>query len=607
MLAALASCRESAPGEVFPEHLDSPEVKVSAVGPFSFTISWERVEFAESYRYSIDEQSVETTERRVVIDDLVRDREYTVSVVAMARGIESEPTVAIVRTGTPDKLHAPELQLGSSYASRTSVSWTDVPGASSYRYSLGSISGTTQDPRLVFTTLSKSASYTLSVTAVPDNGSDYLESDPAVLEFTTDSEDLPGIIMVPQECLPDAITVEIYAKPDETYYYEAVPAYQFAKMDQDALLEAARNVLVEYAADKGISLALALGSVLKAGSSTVKFTGLVPEMSYAFLAFGMNLKGEITTGLYSTIAKTRATGECEGPNFGGSDWFSQRFYISNSNTLYGLDMSNSVNTVYHGNNVVKVNFRILTTQQYKTAFPTDNESDIRKFLTTPGYFTTLGETLLSVLDTEGGANIVTQVSPGTSYTLMTLAQSALADETVCVNSAATLSSSQEKTWFLVGGQKNESYGPTHSTFVAVFKGLDIVSAKYMIKTAEVMSRYSVKDYGRLVETNGHDFTQEQVEHISGGGLGLICKDMDPDTEYMIVATATNSFGDTVTHYGTVKTDPAPETKSVRSGVPSFEAFPLSAGFSVPGYELTSMYAVPEEDAWSQIHNKRIGE
>lgn len=166
------------------------------------------------------------------------------------------------------------------------------------------------------------------------------------------------------------VAFDIYASSDETYYYEILPATTFAKYSPEELMTAFQTYIVEYAKKQGISLQLAMASMLKSGTQSLQMTGLTPELSYVIFAFGMDLRGNITSNLSSTQFKTTADGYSAGPNYGGSDWFTQRFYISNAYlAMTGYGWTNSVWTHWKGDDVTDVRYRTLTTKLFNQVFP----------------------------------------------------------------------------------------------------------------------------------------------------------------------------------------------------------------------------------------------
>ena len=126
------------------------------------------------------------------------------------------------------------------------------------------------------------------------------------------------------------VEFNVYASSDETYFYDVIPATLFVKNTPEEIIAAYQEYALEYAQQQGISIQLAMASLLKSGTQTIQVKGLTPELSYVAFAFGMNLKGQITRGLSSVQFKTTSDGYSDGPNYGGSDWFKQSFYITNA-------------------------------------------------------------------------------------------------------------------------------------------------------------------------------------------------------------------------------------------------------------------------------------
>ena len=403
-----------------------PQIIVSDLTTTGFTLRWEAVDDAGSYVYTFDGGSeTSTTGCRLEFNSLERQKEYVVAVKACPRDpaeyTESPFTYIHVLTDDLEQLPQPKITLGSAYASKTVISWTEVPEAELYEFSVdGGEVSTTRNRTVILSKLDKGRTYSFSVRAMTSDATRFTNSEAAQLSFVTSDADVPPLVIAPTTIISDAVAFDIYASSDETYYYEILPATTFAKYSPEELMTAFQTYIVEYAKKQGISLQLAMASMLKSGTQSLQMTGLTPELSYVIFAFGMDLRGNITSNLSSTQFKTTADGYSAGPNYGGSDWFTQRFYITNAYlALTGYGWTNSVWTHWKGDDVTDVRYRTLTTKLFNQVFsdPYDQQA-IAAFLKDPNYGVQFNPELLSAtVNSADGYNGLTEgVSAGTSYT-----------------------------------------------------------------------------------------------------------------------------------------------------------------------------------------------
>ena len=390
------------------------------------------------------------------------------------------------------------------------------------------------------------------------------------------------------------------------------------KYTPEEIIAAYQEYALEYAQQQGISIQLAMASLLKSGTQTIQVKGLTPELSYVAFAFGMNLKGQITRGLSSVQFKTTSDGYSDGPNYGGSDWFKQSFYITNAYAgLTGYGWTNSVWTLWQGQDVTSVRYRTLTTKLFSQVFPDANDKQsITAFLKDDDYSYPVEESLLTMVNSTTGYNMVSAANMGTSYTLLSLATSSGGDETLCVNSVTTKTSTSSATWFMARPVKDEHYGPTHNTIAGVMQGVSVSSARYALFPQTAIAEIAESKYPQLIEEYGSDIKDEFIPYINGNGFAIVFEQSNgikPSTTYVFMVTAKNSVGDALTKYGSVTTDAAPDASTqaaTRSAAPlrSLVGRPIDnpGKFIFPMESFTlPADARPEGDLWTIIHNKQI--
>ena len=617
VLFLLIGCGSDTKEETLSETLKTPEVKVSEVTVSSFRVDWGKVYGAENYTYSLDGAEVDSTKALfVTFNGLDAAKEYVVKLQAEpvkgSSKTSSEPVYIHVRTSDISQLEKPEITVGSAYASKTIISWSVIPGAGSYEYTVGEISGTTTENRVTLSNLAKGTDYIFTVKAIPA-GSGSTASESAQTSFTTSSEDVPTLLIVPENVLADAVVFDVYATPDATYYYDVVSSSTLLQFDEATVIERYRSAIIEYAKSKGISLQLAMASVLKIGTNTIGVSSLASEMSYDIIVFGMDYNGNVTTGLYTKRITTTATGWSSGPNYGGTDWFSQNFYLTNAYLgLTGYGWTNSVWTTWKGQDVQSIRYRLLPTSTFNKVFsdPYDKEA-VKAFLRDTSYSYAVRSDYLALVNSSSGYNSVTPCNSGVSYTMSALATSTSGEEELTVNSITTKTTSEAYTWFSIAALVNEKYGPTSSKMACVLKGVGIESGKLVIIKTAALANVPESSYPAIIADKGTELKESYLEYINGNGLALIV-DVEPKTSYTVMATVVNKAGDKLTKHASVTTTAA-QTKAARTRATTvFENLAANAeaspvGLRLDGVEAIPVFEAPEsaEDLWTIIHNMNI--
>lgn len=599
--------------------LKTPEPKVSEVTVSGFRVDWTKVYGAEGYAYSLDGAEADTTDALFIkFNELEASNEYVVTIKAVPgkdSGLsESEPVYIHVHTSAVSPLDKPEITIGSTYASKTIISWSIVPGAVKYEYTVGDIKGSTTENKVSLSNLEKGKEYTFSVKAVAADNSGRTQSDAAQANFKTASDDVPPLLIVPENVLADAVVFNVYATPDATYYYDVVSSSTLMQYDEATVIERYKNAIVEYAKSKGISIRLAMASVLKVGTNTLSVSRLTSQMSYDIIAFGMDYDGNVTTGLFTKRVTTTATGWSAGPNYGGADWFRQNFFITNSYLgITGYGWTNSVWTTWKGSDVQSIRYRLLPTSTFNKVFsdPYDKEA-IKTFLKDTSYSYAVKPNYLELVNSSNGYNSVTPCNPGVSYTMSALATSAAGAEELTVNSITTKTTSEAYTWFSIAALVNEKYGPTSSKMACVLKGVGIESGKLVIVKTSVLADVPESSYPALIADKGTELKESYLEYINGNGLALVV-DVEPKTSYTVMATVVNKAGDKITKHASVTTTAEAGTKSARArNSVVFRNLAEKAEASPVGLRLDGVESIPvmdtptaADDLWTIIHNINI--
>ena len=628
-LFALGSCSSDDTDELAGNAvLPQPEVTVHDLTTSGFTLRWDAVEDAGTYAYTLDDGTQTATSAcEVVFKDLERQTEYIVAVKTCPKEgsayTESPYTYVHVITDDMEQLPTPKILLGCAYSSRTVISWSDIPESDGYEYTIGDETVTTDKRQISLSALGKSKEYTFTVRALSSDPTRFSDSQTAELKFTTSDDDIPTLLIAPVDIISDAVAFDVYATSDVTYYYDVMSAALFAKYTPEQIVTAYQQYALEYAEKQGISIQLAMASLLKSGTQTLTVMGLTPQLSYVAFAFGMDYKGNVTSDLSYAPFKTTADGYSSGPNYGGSSWFTQSFYITNAYAgLMGYGWTNSVWTRWKGQDVAKLRYRTLGTKTFRQVFPDDNDKQaLISFLKDDNYGYELEGAALALVNSGTGNEMVTPANMGSSYTQATLAISSGGEETLCVNSVTTKTSTSSAAWFLVRALKDETFGPTYNTFAGVMQGVDVVSCRYAYFPASMLSGIDTSKYAALIEEYGNNLDSGYIPYINNNGFALVFSadkvEVKPLTQYVFMATVTNSVGDKLTKWASVTTDEAPAppvvtAKALDMRSPMLWQSPEGSAIAHPERFIFPMEveqlpagARPEGDLWTLIHNMQI--
>ncbi len=161
-----------------------PQVIVSELTTTGFKIRWEAVEGAGAYVYTFNSSEETSTDAcQLSFGDLERQKEYVVAVKATPKfadeNTESPYTYVHVVTDDLEQLPRPKITLGCAYASKTLITWTEVPETALYEYTIGGQTYTTTDRMVTLGNLSKDRDYTFSLRAMTGDATRFTNSEPA--------------------------------------------------------------------------------------------------------------------------------------------------------------------------------------------------------------------------------------------------------------------------------------------------------------------------------------------------------------------------------------------------------------------------------------------
>lgn len=570
VMAASLSCSREEPS--LPAVLATPKVQVRGLSSSSFHLMWPFVEGADHYVCLIGDREVSTVKPEYVFDGLEPDTDYALSVTAVpaeGSGMEvSAPMMLNIHTGSVQALEAPVPVVVCTYSSKTVIRWNDIAGAAGYDYELNGVKGSTRSPEVTFGSLEASSDYTFRIrTLSPDRYS--LDSEYSQVEFTTRpaDEDMPPIILDVREAGADYINVNVYALEDVGYYYAAVPGNYLDTYGAERILGIYSDYVREAAAKSGYGL----GYVLNFGSMNYDIYPVYPEMKYCVIAFGMDLKGNLTTGLLTSETMTQANDAPGQPELeSGVDWFMQTMFLD---TYKIYNCSNSVWAGWKGESVTGAMTLLTSTRSFKSTFGSDIKAmgDYAEKNGTP-----LDDEILEGVNSPTGYFTYYPVSPAQSYTLATVAFKG-EEKVLCVSTMATKASSRYYDWFDVNslGQSSSS-APDELEAVLTFGydpsssiNLRLSEVRYLIREVSAVSGRTEKELISLVESEGTSLTDTQLAKFNlSGSYRIGFSGLVPGGKYALLAVAYTSAGDRVLRYRSAQLE-AGETKALRiSGVSS---------------------------------------
>ena len=548
--------------------LETPKVQVRGLSSSSFHLMWPFVEGAASYRCMLGDQEMDTDKTELMFSDMDPDTEYKLSVVAVPfpeSGLEeSYPMMVSSHTGPVSALGKPSPVLVCAYKSKTIIRWDDISGAAGYEYDLDGVKGTTGNPEIVFTSLEGDKTYSFKVKAVsPDRYS--LESEYAQLTFTTrpSDEDMPPILLDVREAGADYVNLNVYALSDVGYYYDAVPANYIDTYGADKILKIYSDYIIEAARKSSYGL----GAILKFGSMNYDIFPVYPEMNYTVIAFGMDLKGNLTTGLLTCPVKTQANDAPGLPSFDPDvDWFLQRMFLD---TYKIYDCTNSVWAGWKGESVDKVTTFLTTTRSFKSAFGSDVDALVA-YAEKNG--TDLDDEGLADLNSPTGYFTYYPVSPAASYTLVSVARRG--DEKVhAISTIATKASSRYYDWFEVKSLGQSATSAPDELEASITFGYDptspvnlkLSSVMYALKPVSEVSDMTEQELIAVVERDGTALSDTQMAKFNlSGSYGLTFSGLMPGERYVLLSVACTSAGDKVLRYRAAQLEAADTKAPFRS-------------------------------------------
>lgn len=559
--------------------LPEPEVVVSDITCTSFKVSWKYVTDAGSYTYIFNGgEEIETRDNSLVFEELSPNQHYTLAVRANAgsNGSYTASKFVNLRVTTEDysSLSAPEPTLVSAYMSKTIIQWNSVYGASEYEYSVGPFSGKTETCSVEIGGLDGSTEYVFEIKALSDD--EYVTESPAAqLKFTTrpESEDIPQIIMAHVETGSDYCQFNVYAVADTRYLYFGVPASYFEKYTDTQIRDTYLKGFIAALEEAGYSISSGIQQYSVNGTASFTETPLYSEMSYYIVAFGLNTDGQATTPLYKFETKTLAYDVAPIPDVKGEPWFDQTLYHYVNGTY---NASNSMWVHWIGQDVDEVIYLMTSTRSYKLYFNSSPEL-FRKYVKLNGANLDDKKDIESINSEKGFSTRFNLLKyPATSFTLGTIAINSANDTTFVVNSLPTNASDEYQNWLGVSLGTADS-DPLSLTGVFQFAyddesgdmNLQITGVRYCFCKLSELSGISTDKAAEIVASRGTDLPQSNIDIMNITGkfslsFGTEGAALEPDTDYILLATFTERSGDTATRFATATTGTASSEVSTRA-------------------------------------------
>ena len=130
----------------------------------------------------------------------------------------------------------------------------------SYSYTLGGQKGTTTGTRLEFGNLKANQKYSFTVKALTGDATLANDSAESSIEFTTEGEDIPALIISPSGTGADYATFEVFAMPEVTYYQDMIPTTSLINYTEEEIIQVYSQAIIKYAQSQSVSFPLAMAS-----------------------------------------------------------------------------------------------------------------------------------------------------------------------------------------------------------------------------------------------------------------------------------------------------------------------------------------------------------
>lgn len=566
MLFALASCSKEPVEQI--NALPAPKVVVNDITATSFNLSWDVVTDAGSFTYIFNGgEEVTTTDRSVSFEGLDPAVEYSFSIRTNAgtnKGWkDSEYLTLKITTEGESRLDAPEPQVLAAYISKTIINWKAIPGATSYEYTVGTMSGTVTKCSVELAGFEGETEYEFSVKALSDDPH-IKESAPGTVKFTTrpSSDDIPQLILDVNEVGCDYVDFNIYAVPDARYLFFAVPAVYFNGHSDKQIMETYRDYVLEAIESQGYTLEAGIDLYASYGSSNYLETNVYPEMSYYIIAFGIDKVGNIETSLYKTPVKTLANGGYDGPHIVGAEWFTQSLFYYQ---FGGYNPTNCLGFTWKGVDIVKTKYLMTSTYSYRHYFGS-SEDLLRRYVSLQGTDVTSG-TVLESVNSKDGYSYRYSLGSATAYTLATIAINEANDTTFVVNSLGTKASTSFYDWaFLTLGTSTKYDAKTALAATISFSydkaeklNIQLSKVAYLVKPSDEIEELTTAQASALVSSEGTELSGVQMSTLNMTGavslsFGTDGNPLVPGTKYTLLVNLTTVNGDSIFRSRTASTE-----------------------------------------------------
>ena len=567
-LGALAACAEVELGPTIavPEDqgegstIDAPGVRIIDVRTDGFTANWRMVTDALEYEYVFDEDEPAVTRDTVLIfTGLEVDTEHILKIKANPR-VESgrlpSPYVSVnVVTNEITTLDAPNLTAGSTYSSISVISWSVVPLADRYEWELSNgESGTTTKTFVTFSGLLEGRGYTLKVRSIPADEVSYNISDWAEISFTPVNDGSATLLSSSFSATSDAISFNVFASSGQYYWYDVIPLLEYNSYESEEAYLEALKAEVKALADEQVAAGKdeqeAWSAVLKSGSANIVCPAYA-SLSYSIALVGFDLGGNVTTELLRKELTTPADLDSDGPEYKSEgDWFSQTVMLGTS------DPTSYVYFKRIGTDVVSLRYLLYTTVKFVKSYGEEMTQDVVNQLISKceESGSEASETALEKINSSAGytAGYSGRLA-GTSYTVIALATNSAGEQILAVNSITTRSTTAENNWISYALTSKGS--DTFNLKVKILEGQDAVAGSYYIAPySEVSGTWARSQYGTLLEQSGTAMDADQISSLCENGYCLLSPTgLTAETQYIIIASVTNSLGDTTWRHTTTTT------------------------------------------------------
>jgi len=541
--------------------LATPVAKYGEIGKTGFSVVWDKVDDAGSYKYKLaDGEVATTTELTCSFSELQPSTSYKAMVCAVPSDAESEYHIESqwaeveVETAAPGPMDAPVLTIDRASCYVSTISWVADPDALMYEWKMDTEEvNQTTETSVSFENLEKDSHHVLSVRSISSNTKVATDSDWATVEFDAVDDFVSTLTLSDAEISGDYAKFLATVASGEQYYMGFALKGKYLKDDGQVDSTALVSEVLAALSDKADGLVAdgtystkkaALASLVRNKSTRLQSATLYHSAQYLCYAFDVNVLNctamsdlkylEVTTGEHVSAL---------------GSYSSSALMTVSTNLAYGYSSSTGVydDTNYAGFSIAtdnsnvsctEVKYVMLTLAAYNSSigssFDSSVEGAVKAYFNASG--STMSETNLTKLnDGTSYASGYTKRSANATYVVMARAVTAASDTLVAVSAVKTCASSCN--WLTITGENPGKF--------TITSDLPITGGKYSCVTLST-SNNQPQLLDTYMETRGTALSDARVAAINGDGATISYSSLTSGKTYMMIVQVTSITGETIT-------------------------------------------------------------